>query len=129
VLQGLEYSLPAKSIQCPKENRIELTTGSGSKHLLKLVSIGTLAACPVFVLAHDCPVLRGAELSQLAQLILGVLFVSTADSCVDGDSHKIIVIRKYVIANGTLVPKTVVLETPTKGSGGLAKLLILPDRS
>ena len=110
MLQGLEYSLPTESIQCPKENRVELTAGSGSKHLLKLVSIGTLSACPVFVLAHDCPVLRGTELSQLAQLILGVLFVSAADSCVDGNFHKLILVRKYVTANGTLVyPKRSIL--------------------
>jgi hypothetical protein len=88
VLQGLEHPFSAEPIQCPKENRVELAAGSVSEHLLKLVSIGKLPAYTVFVLAHDCPTLRSTELSQLAQLILGVLFVSAADSCVEGDLHE-----------------------------------------
>jgi hypothetical protein len=98
VLQGLKHSLAAESVQRPKEDRIELATGGGSEHFLELVSIGTLSTYTVFVLVHDCPVLLGAELSQLAQLVLRVLLVSGADSGVEGDLQELHYIRTYVHA-------------------------------
>jgi len=85
MLQRLEHALSTESVQCPKKNGVKLAAGCGGEHLLELVSIGTLPGGTILVLPDDVPVLFGAELSQLAQLVLGVLFVSLAHPRVDGD--------------------------------------------
>src|SRR5215475_15678231 len=87
MLQRGQDAFPAETVERPEQQHIELASGCGVKHRLKLLTVGNLAGFVIDVLGDNGPAAVSRKFPQLAQLVLNLLaLVLRADSAVQGNA-------------------------------------------